>query len=242
MAEEVRQPGTPEQAPASSPQAPAPSSEPQTLDEVYYKFNVEESAREFRDRAAPREQPPRERQQPEAPQLPAIPDPITDQSGSQYIATNSHEVANLRQALQQYQGQLGAIQQAALLHREEADIGRATEVVNSHLDSKLDPEAIEIGLGIMARKDPKFMTIWANRHKNPAALNAALKVASKTLGAKFAMKTDPQIAENVRALKEATSGRATSDNPPASTAAERMQKATGAEFDKEWNRIRNRTA
>lgn len=242
MAEEVRQPGTPEQAPASPAQAPAPSNEPQNIDEVYSKFNVEESAREFRERAAP---PPREqpRQQPEAPQLPAIPDPITDQAGFRnYIATNSHEVANLRNALQQYQGQLGQIHQAALLQREEADIGKATEVVNSHLDAKLDPEAIEIGLGIMARKDPKFMAIWANRHKNPAALNAALKVASRTIATKFSMKTDPQIAENVRALKEATSGKATSDNPPASTAVERMQKATGANFDKEWNRIRNRTA
>jgi hypothetical protein len=240
MAEEVRQTGTPEQAPAAPAQAPQ-SNEPQTLDDVYSKYNVEESAREFRERAAP--PPPQPRQQDAAPQPPSIPDPITDQAGFRnYIAANSHEAANLRQALEQVQGRQRAIEQAALLHREEADIAKATEAVNSHLDQKLDPEAIEIGLGIMARKDPKFMAIWANRHRNPAALNAALKVASKSLGAKFSMKTDPQIAENVRALKEATSGKATSDNPPASSAVERMQKATGAEFDREWNRIRNRTA
>lgn len=234
-----------ETTPAGTPtQAPAPSAEPQTIDEVYSKFNVEEDARQFRESASPTPAPQQQpQQQPSAPQSPNIPDPVLDQQGfRQFISTNQHETQNLRQALANIQGHLGNMQRAALLQREEHDIKQAVEAVNANLDNKLDPDVVEIGLGQMARKDPKFMAVYQNRYKNPAAWNAALKVASKSLGSKFAMRSDPQIAENVRALKDATSGRATSDNPPANSAQERLQKAVGADFDREWARMRGNKA
>lgn len=240
MAEEIVT-GTP--APAAAPAA-APSNEPQTMDDVYSKYNVEENARDFQQTAtptaAPQQQP---QQQPSAPQPLSVPDPITDQQGFRdFIARNSHESANLRNALANIQGHLGNMQRAALLQREEQDISKAVEAVNANLDQKLDPDVVEIGLGQMARKDGKFMAVYQNRYKNPAAWNAALKVAAKSLGSKFAMRSDPQIAENVRALKDATSGRATSDNPAPNSAQERLQKASGKNFDVEWRNLVGRRA
>jgi len=236
MADETTPSGTPTEGQTAT------SNEPQTMDEVYSKFNVEETAREFQQTATPTAAP-QQQPQPSAPQQPSIPDPVLDQNGfRQFISANAHETQNLRQALANIQGHLGQMQRAALLQREEHDIKQAVDTVNASLDHKLDPDVVEIGLGQMARKDPKFMAVYQNRYKNPAAWNAALKVASKSLGSKFAMRADPQIAENVRALKDATSGKATSDNPPATSATERLQKAVGKDFDREWSRLRGRQA
>ena len=227
---------------ATETTAPAQqTNEPQTLDDVYSRFNVEENAREFQQAAAPT--PPPQRQEQSPTQQVSVPDPVLDSAGFKaWHSANAHETQNLRQALANIQGQLGNMQRAALLAREEADIKQAVETVNASLDSKLDPDVVEIGLGQMARRDPKFMSVYQNRYKNPQAWNAALKVAAKSLGSKFAMKTDPQIAENVRALKEATSGKATSDNPPASTVSERLGKLSGGDFDREWSRLRGNRA
>jgi hypothetical protein len=241
MTEEATQPTAPE-APVST----ETSSEPQTLQDVYKQFNVEETAREFQPASptapAPNQAMPTMPNQPVQPMM-QVPDPVLDPQGHRaWAAQNVQESQNLRTALQQVAGKLNQFERARAVEKEEADIKRAVDSVNQGLDSKLDPDVVEIALGVKARKDPNFMRLWQSRNQKPEALNAALKVIAKELGTKYAMKSDPQIAENVRALKEATSGKATPDKQAPSSMHEAMQKATGAEFDKLWKQALGRTA
>ena len=62
---------------------------------------------------------------------------------------------------------------------------------------------MEIALGLKARRDPKFMSIYQNRHKNPAAWNAALGAVAGEIKSKVQFRQDSQLTENVIAAKEA---------------------------------------
>jgi hypothetical protein len=233
---------TEETTQTQAPEA-APSTEPQTLQEVYKQFNVEETAREFQPASptVPEHRVPT-MPAPAQPQM-QVPDPVLDPQGHRaWASQNVQESQNLRTALQQVAGKLNQFERARAVEKEEADIKRAVDAVNQGLDSKLDPDVVEIALGVKARKDPNFMRLWQARNQKPEALTAALKVIAKELGTKYAMKSDPQITENVRALKEATSGKATPDKQAPSSLHEAMQKATGADFDKLWKQALGRTA
>lgn len=212
-----------------------------TLDDVYKQFNVEEEAQSFSPQTT--QQSP-QTFAPPAP-TPSIPDPVLDGAGFKQWLTQDHSQKQLlQQTLQQVAGKLSAMEMAARVRQEEADISKAVESFNSHLgDGKVDPDFAEVALGAKARKDPKFRAVWEKRHQNPAALNAALKAYAKEFGTKFALRTDPQIAENVRALKEATtSTKATTESKQGDTVRDRMAKANGADFEKMWNQMLGRMA
>jgi hypothetical protein len=238
-----------EQTQQAETQAPA-SSEPQSLNDVYKQYNVEEMAASFQPSQSPASPtaPAPNQASPTMPNAPAqpqvyVPDPVMDPQGHRtWAAQNAQESQHLRTALRQFAGELSNLKQARAIEREEADIKRAIDAVNSGLDNKLDPDVVEIALGVKARKDPNFMKLWMNRTQKPEALNAALKVISKELGSKYQMRADPQVTENVRALKEATSGKATPSQQSPSSMHEAMQKATGAEFDRLWKQMLGRTA
>jgi hypothetical protein len=56
------------------------------------------------------------------------------------------------------------------------------------------------------------------------------------LGKTYSLRADPQIAENQRALREATSTKATTAPEPSQD--ERLAKLQGADFDRAMARIR----
>lgn len=162
---------------------------PQTLDQVYKEFNIEEQAQEFRQAPAR-----------EAPKAETIPDPILDTEGFRsYQQRQAEGNTALQQSLQQITGEFTALKQAANRQALEADIKKAVTTINEKL--KLDPDLIEASLEMKARKDPKFKTIWNNREKNPRALDAALKAVSHELGEKYTVRQDAQLIENQRAAK-----------------------------------------
>lgn len=231
MSEEVTQ-----QTEATQSSTPA---EP-TLDDVYSKFKVEDTAQEFK--AQPETKAPQQQAQPVQPvqdQHISVPDPIQDPTGYKSWATEQHRnLGALRQALQGMAGEIQKDRIARAQAAEEADIKRAVEQVNTHLgDSKLDPDVVEISLGAEARRDSRFLALWNNRHKNPEAFKAGVKAFSAKLAQKFSMRTDPQIAENQRALKEATSTKATT--AAEDSESEKIGKLTGAQFDRALDRYRN---
>lgn len=212
----------------------------ESLDDVYKRFNVEAEASSFQ--ARPQQREPRQESQPNRVEQPAdlnVPDPTLDPNGYKaYEQRKAQEVGGLRQALQQVEGKLNSFAAAAIKAQEEADIKGAVSEINDHLgDRNLDPEEIEIRLGTKARKDPRFMTIWQNRGRNPAALKAALKAIAGEIGKKTEYRVDPQIAENQRALKEATSTKATTAPEPSRD--EKLGKLQGAEFERAMNRIKH---
>lgn len=231
MSEEVKtQPETTQ----ASTEAPKET----TLEDVYKTYNVEETAQEFKAQPEPQQQPQPSQVQPVQDQHVSIPDPTLDPTGYKNWATDQQRNGQaLRQALQQVAGKLTSMERAAARQAEEADIKRAVEQVNQHLgDSKLDPDVVEISLGAEARRDQRFMALWNSRHKNPKAFNEGVKAFANKLGKKFAMRTDPQIAENQRALKEATSTKATTT--PEESETDRIGKLTGAAFDRALDKYR----
>ena len=234
MSEAVTQPT--EATQSSTPAEP-------TLDEVYTKYNVEDTAQEFK--AQPKTEPnpqtqPLPQVQPVQDQHVSIPDPTLDPTGYKHWATDQQRnLGALRQALQGVAGEIQKDRIARAQAAEEADIKRAVEQVNQHLgDSKLDPDVVEISLGAEARRDPRFLALWNNRAKNPTAFQAGVKAFANKLAKKFDMRRDPQIAENQRALKEATSTKATT--APEDSETDRIGKLNGAAFDRALDRYRGR--
>ena len=179
--------------------------QPATLDDVYRKYNVDSVAEDFA-RAQPAPQP-QVQEQPQA-QPVIVPDPVTDADAfKQFMASDHQNRLALRQSLQSVSQQISQFNQEKLRVQEEADIKRAVEIVNA--DLKADPEMVEVALGAKARKDPKFLSLYEQRHKKPDAWNAALKAYSSELEGKFAMRPDPQLVENQRAMKTAQQQMAT---------------------------------
>lgn len=236
MAEETQTPST-EQASSTTAQTETQSQET-TLEDVYKTHNVDQMAQEFNARRTEQTPQKPQPQQTEQTDL-AVPDPTLDPNGYKaYEVRKARDLAQVREALSQVTGQLSQWQQAAQRQLEEADIRKTVDKVNEHLgDAKLDPDVVEIALGAEARKDQRFLTIWQNRQKNPGAFDAAVKAFSGKLAKKFAMRADPQIAENQRALREATSTKATTAPEP--SLDEKLGKLQGAAFRKAMDDIKN---
>ena len=225
MAEEVTQTTSTEQP--SSTEAPQ-TTEP-TLEEVYQSFKVEETPA---PQTAPVVQP---AQAPVVPQV-HIPDPALDPDGFRaYERQRVQDQHSLRTALQGIAGQLTAFQRAQAMQKEEQDIKKAVGALKEK-NPDLDDDFLEVALGAKARKDPKLMSLWNSRGKNPQAWDAAVKAYSNEIAGKFTMKADPQLAENQRAMKTAQQTMATAQKE--SSADERLGKLQGAEFDRAMDRIR----
>lgn len=211
---------------------PAASTETQSLDQVYQQFNVEAEAQSF--------QPQREVQQHAAPvqQNPAVPDPVLDPGGYKAWVGNQHEFT--QKALSQVTQKLSQIERERVVQREEADIKKAVEKFRQVAGSEVDDDVAEVALGQKARKDPRFLTVYQNRHKNPSAWNAAVSAFANEFKGKYSFKSDPQLAENQRAAKLSTQGSQAKqkDDTPSGDAA-RFHGKTGRDFDTEWSRYVN---
>jgi hypothetical protein len=230
----------PEQTPAASTSTTEAPKETQqtspTLDDVYKTYKVDEMAQEFSAKPKQERQEPEQRKEEQAEIN--VPDPVLDLTAYRnFVARDAKEKAGLKQALNELRSQLTNQQRAALQQAEEADIRKAVSKVNDHLgDSKLPDDFVEVALGVEAKRDPRFFTLWNNRSKKPEAFDAAVKAFAGKLGKTYALRADPQIAENQRALREATSTKATTAPEP--TTEERLGKLQGAEFQRAIQRIK----
>lgn len=205
-----------------------PDGEP-SLDDVYKQYNVQEMAGSFTATPAPQAQPQQQPQRTEA----VIPDPALDVNGFQAWAKNVHSADNeIRQTLTTVSERLNGFEQERQRVKEEADLQRAVSVLKDKVPGA-DDEFLEIALAHKARKDPKLLSIWENRAKNPQALDAALKAVGNELATKFTMKADPQLAENTRAMKASRDQKATA----APQADERWSNPDN--FSREWERLIN---
>lgn len=218
--------------PVSDPQ---PASTEPTLDDVYKQYSVEDEAATF--------QPQRRQEVPQqapsyAPQQAAyLPDPVIDGDRfKQWALTVEQDRTQLRQSLQEVGNALTQFQETQRRAKEEADIRKAVDFVNESL--KADPDFVEIALGQKARKDAKFLALYNNRDAKPEAWNAALRAVRNELSQKFAVRSDPQLAENQRALRTAQQTSATSKPEPSGLEA-RFEGKTGRDFDAEWSRLVN---
>lgn len=213
----------------TSQEAPATQ---ETLDQVYSKYNVESGASEFQ---------PQRQQQPQqfAPQQPAqpaavIPDPVLDRDGFQRWQAN--QTQQITQEISRTNAQIAAYGRAESQRREEADIQSAVTQFKSVVGDVMDADMAEVALGQRARKDPKFAAVYNNRSQNPQAWKAAVNALGHEWKGKTQFKTDPQLAENVRAAKQSIQGSPNkpADGPKGDEA--RFDGKNGRDFTAEWSR------
>lgn len=211
-------------------QEPATSNEPETLEQVYEKFSVDDAASSFRP-TQPQPQVPQYTAP--APSAPNVPDPVLDPTGYRNWAAQQENV--MRQSLSHLNETVGAIQARIIRQAEEADIKAAVSTVKSK-GVDLEDDAIEIALGVKARQDPRFMQLYQNRDKNPRAWNAALGAVAGEIKSKFQFRQDSQLTENVRAAKQSTS-QTTKEQPSENSLERRLAEAKSPkEFDAIWAR------
>ena len=211
---------------------------PQSLDQVYKQFNVEEAAQTFQPKQAQTQQLQTQTQQKTEV---AVPDPVLDSEGFKKWQGNQSQ--NLQQALSSVQGELTAIRVERLRSKEEADIKSAVQRFKSVAGDDVDEDVAEIALGQRARKDPKFLTVYQNRDKNPVAWNAAVSALANEFKTKNQFRIDPTIAENQRAAKQSVGSQAkqsqdTETNPLES----KLKGKTGREFEREWRNLVDNSA
>jgi hypothetical protein len=202
------------------------------LEDVYKEFNVTPQTQQTQSQPQQQQQ----QQQPKQPAEIAIPDPALDPEGHRIFTRNAmNEQNQLKGALRAVAQHLQTETQQRAKAAEEADIKKAVETVSSKL--KADPDFTEIAIAQRYKKDPKFKALWDGRGQNPAALEKGLKALANELSQKFEFRVDPQLVENQRAMKEATSTKALGSSQESLN--DRLAKATGREFDSLLEQIRN---
>lgn len=198
----------------------------QTLDDVYSQFNVEQAAQEFQATPTPKE-----------PEKPAeVPDPTIDLEGfkswGKKISSQDDEI---RQTLYSINERLTKQDQERIRGQEEADLQGAIDVIkegNEALQGK--DKLLKAYLNVAAYDDPKLRTVWESRNKNPDAWNAVISVMKNQVAKEFNVTTDPQLAENQRAMKVSRNQMATT---PKVDADEKWKDLDQGEFQQEWSRL-----
>ena len=199
-----------------------------SLDDVYKQFNVQEAAQSFTAQPAKQET---------VTTVPStVPDPALDIEGFKQWAAQTHTAdQEIRQTLTTVNKRLSDFEQERVRVREEADLQKAVGVLKEKVPGA-DDEFLEIALAHKARKDPKLLSIWENRGKNPQALEAALRAVGNEFAQKFSLKADPQLAENTRAMKASRDQKATTQAP---SADEKWANQTPQEFARAWDNLIN---
>ena len=198
-----------------------------SIDKIITDFNIEDTAKQFREQVAPQRIEPQPQQRTEV-----IPDPLTDSDAHKaYLSNLASGQAALSQQLERTLGTISQFEANSRKAALESDIQKAVATVNEivgHPKTRL----IEAALEVEAQTDPKFKAIWDNRAKNPAALDRALKVKAKQLAEDFSFKVDPDLVRSQRALK-------TSQQQSYTTAkkepGDEWSGLDNDEFQKKWN-------
>ena len=229
-----------EQSQSASPDTSTEQTTEQTLEQVYKTFNVEETASQFHQEPVQRQEQAPARQETASPNLGAeIPDPVLDQAGfKSWLATQNTDLRKTLGELRQTQQRLAV---GEMRRQEESDIKVAVQTVKEKIGGDIDDDFVEISLGMKARRDPRFASIYAQRHKNPAAWRAALGAVSNEIKGSHQFRQDHQLTENVRAARQSTQTSLTAkgqgnENPTEKALAGAK---TQQEFDRIWSQTRD---
>lgn len=200
----------------------------QTLEDVYTEFNVEQATQEFN--AKPQMQETEKKQPAEVPD-PTI-DPDAFKSWGQKVASQDDEI---RQTLFSINERLTNQDQERIRGQEEADLQSAIETIKEGNDALQGKDKLlKAYLNVAAYDDPKLRTVWENRVAKPEAWKAVVGIMKTQVAKEFNMTTDPQLAENQRAMK-------VSRNQMASTTKvdpdEKWGNMDQGEFNQEWNSL-----
>jgi hypothetical protein len=223
-----------EQSQSQAPDTSTQTTEaPQSLDQVYKQFNVEETAQSFQPQPQVQTQ-----QQPQRQDV-SVPDPVLDSEG--FKKWQSQQSQSLQQAVSSIKGELGALQVERLKRAEEADIKSAVQRFRSVTGDDVDEDLAEVALGQKARKDPKFLSVYQNRARNPQAWNAAVTAYANEFKSKTQFKIDPIIAENQRAAKQSIGSQVKKNQDEVTGDEAHFKGKTGKEFAAAWRNYIDRS-
>lgn len=199
-----------------------------TLEDVYREYNVEGVAQQFQPATAP-----------QAPQPESVntPDPVTDPDGYRRFQLDQvHRQHALQQSLQQHGSIVQALYADHIRRQLETDVKRAVDYIKPKFGDGVDGELLEVALDNEARRDPRFHQLWENRGKNPAAWQKALDGFAGKYASKFAMRSDPQLAENQRAVRASQEAHASTRAAPAT---DEWDNLSPSEFEARWRALTN---
>jgi hypothetical protein len=183
---DVQQPGSP------APQAqPAATPSPTGLEKVYADHGIEDTAETFQPQSPP------PAQQPPQPQTPKF-DPF-DPNFPAHLERISRAATESQNALSKTEQKLNALERQLHAKSVEADIKQAVGTLTEGTDIK--PKVAEVVLEAKAREDARFLKIWNNRAQNPKAFQAALAALRGEMESEYAVRRDPQLTENQRAVR-----------------------------------------
>ena len=200
-------------------------SEAETLDDLYGDFQAPQQTPPVQSTQQQQEPQP---QQVVQPSITKTPDPVTEpEAFAQSQTFLSQELSALRSQFTEVTQQLSQERDNVASKTEERDFHNlADEIAKS---SGLDTDIAEAGLLHKFVKDSTFKHIWNNRNTNPQAMKKVKTILTNEMKTKYAMKTDPQIAENQRALEEANKG-ASSSTKSDESIEDRVAKMDNREF------------
>ena len=201
-----------------APPAPAQDAPTETLEDIASQFAVPETPT------------PQTVEQPvQPPQAPQFQD---SEQAAQWSAQQIQALA-ARQADMERQSQENA--QNQFVEKQVQALSAAVQTIGKEVD--ITPTFIEGALHVRYNRDKNFRTIFDNRDRNPAAFQRALGIVAKDLKAESVVATDPQLAEDARALeqlqKSVRTGKVRDD------ANEKWKGMSAADFDREWQKVRS---
>lgn len=167
----------------------------------------------------------------------SIPDPYDQENFKAYMTREAAGKTELQKAVHAVVAHLSAQQQREAVSATKADIEKAVSEINEVVGHS-KPKVIEAALDGMVRENPQLKAIWENRGKNPGAWSKAIGIVKKQIAEDFSVKVDPKLVESQRARKDAQKQMLTTQQDDASPQEDRLAKATGADFDLEWQRLR----
>lgn len=199
-----------------------------TLEDVYKEYNVEGVAQQFQTATAPQAPPP---------EPVHAPDPVSDPDGyRRFSLERVHREHALEQSLQQHGSVVQALYADHIRRQVEADVKRAVDYLKPKFGDSVEPELLEVALDNEARRDPRFKKLWDNRANNSTAWNKAMDGFAAKYASKFAVRPDPQLAENQRAVKASQEAHASTRGAPAQ---DEWDNLSPGEFDAKWRAMLN---
>lgn len=212
----------------------APESEPtsETLEDILPEFTVESQSTTEQTQTAPV-------QEPAPAAIQSAPDPVTDPDAfKQWQTSQQSEMAALKQDLRTTVESLKSQASKAQERAEEKEIQGLSQDIATKIGEGTDPEMVEVALGLKYRKSDTFKKIWDNRHANETAFKKAMSVVTNEMKGKFKSVTDPQVAENVRAMDQSLN-KLSGKTQPTSTVEQKAAEMKGSDFDSFYQQIMN---
>lgn len=199
----------------------------ETLDDVIAAYNVQ---------APVAQESSQQTQTYSAPQQPPKLDPLDDSSVNEFANYVSQNTSALDSQIREMRDKLTRFEQKEAELRIEADINKAVESINEGIG--LNPRLVRVHLELAAQEKPAFKKVWENRHNDPKTYTRAIKAIQKEIADTYSVRQDPELTETQAAIQQSQKSMASqSGKPSTNSVEERLAKASGNDFEREWQRL-----